>query len=119
MAVKIVDKPVTNVDTASQQKCVKFTINALPFPSGPQSTAYHTKWRKHAHTSFIDYAATRPCAYRANFDLTPEVIHMIWNDNFPELDMEAHPQQNSGTPLEAVTSIVRFLFFSKQPLTSM
>ncbi|KIK01504.1 hypothetical protein K443DRAFT_6893 [Laccaria amethystina LaAM-08-1] len=104
-AVKIVEKPVTNVDTAAQQKHVKFTVNALPFPSGPQSAAYHARWRKHAHTLFIDYAATRPCAYRANSDLTPQVIHTIWNNNFPALDMEVHLQQNLGTSLEAVTSI--------------
>lgn len=106
-AVKIVEKPLTDVtvDTAGRPKRVKFVVNNLPFPGGPQNTAYHAKWRKHARASFIDYAATRPCAYRANSDLTPEVVRTIWNDNFPELNMEAHPQQSSGTPLEAVTAI--------------
>ncbi|EDR08654.1 uncharacterized protein LACBIDRAFT_297049 [Laccaria bicolor S238N-H82] len=99
-AIKIVEKSVTNLDTTSRTKHVKYTVSDLPFPGGPQYAAYHARWRKHGRASFMDFAATRPCAYRANSDLTPEVVRTVWNDNFPELNIEAH--ENS---LEIVTSV--------------
>ena len=85
---------------------VKWSVKRLvtSLPGGPQNAAYHARWHKYAHTCFINYTATMPGAYRANSDLTPaKVIHTVWNDNFPELNMEVHQQQNS---LEAITSIV-------------
>ncbi|EDR03816.1 uncharacterized protein LACBIDRAFT_331268 [Laccaria bicolor S238N-H82] len=108
--IKITEKSVTNVNASGPRgrgKHGKFTTSSLPFPGGALGAAYVAKWKKVAHATIIDRGAVELCAYSSIGAFTPLVIQDIWNEVFPDLDI------NIGTSALQILSN----FFWEQSLT--
>ena len=67
-----------------QNQKEKFSVNNLPFPSGPGKAAYHQRWCWQFKNSLYHWAGTTLNLFYANTVMEPKV-HEIWSAVYPTL----------------------------------
>lgn len=111
--VKIKPEPGTLSVPASTRR-PSYTVNMLPFPSGPGGLAYTSTFRKAYKANLIHWAATIEDPFGTNAIMEP-TIRYEWNNNFPELDVDfVDPEQNVPPN---VTNIIYSVVRSDSPIS--
>lgn len=84
----IVETPSVTIEQfrrgRGQNRKEKFSVNDLPFPSGPGKAAYHQRWRRQFKHSLYHWAGTTLDPFGANAIMGPKVRE-IWNAVYPTL----------------------------------